>query len=189
MQTVKVFNPTGIKLPKQSTPNSAAKDIRANIMMVNPKFGFGAAIGFVDSTVNTGILPDDVMVYSDPTQDTDLTAALIIKPNGRVLIPSGLKIQLPEGFHMDIRPRSGLALKYGIELVNSPGLIDEDYRGDVGIILKNGGFDTIIVVDEERIGQIMIAPDTNFDWEEIDSEEELTETVRGEGGFNSTGTK
>lgn len=187
MFKVKVFNPTGIELPQISTPKSAAKDIRANLALVKPELCFDADIAYVFDTIKTGLYDRNTDTFKDPAPN--LVLAIVIYPNGRVLIPSGLKMELPEGFHMDVRPRSGLALKYGVELVNSPGLIDEDYRGDVGIILKNGGEETIIIVDKDRIGQIMLAPDYPFGWEEVDSEEDLESTERGEGGFSSTGTK
>jgi dUTP pyrophosphatase len=184
--TVKVFKSTNNELPKQSTPKSAAKDLRADLNLFNPKLAFDARTRWCKQDVTTGIHKG----YAKSEQDDEHTVrCIIIDPQGRALIPSGLKIALPEGYHMDVRPRSGLALKYGISLANTPGLVDEDYRGDVGMIAINTGNDPVIIVDGERLAQVTIAPDYPFEWKEVASEDDLGSTVRGEGGFNSTGTK
>jgi len=107
-----------------------------------------------------------------------------IKPGSRALVPSGFKMALPQGYEAQIRPRSGLALKKGITLPNSPGTIDTDYRGEVGVILMNLGEEPFVIERGDRIAQMVIAPITVGVWVEAD---ELTETVRGEGGFGSTG--
>ncbi|OUR80517.1 deoxyuridine 5'-triphosphate nucleotidohydrolase [Alphaproteobacteria bacterium 46_93_T64] len=107
-----------------------------------------------------------------------------IKPGARALVPSGFKMALPQGYEAQIRPRSGLALKKGITLPNSPGTIDTDYRGEVGVILMNLGEEPFVIERGDRIAQMVIAPITVGVWVEAD---ELTETVRGEGGFGSTG--
>jgi dUTP pyrophosphatase len=187
MLRVKVYNPTGISLPERATPKSSAKDIRANLDLVNAKYCFDAEIIYIAGDAKTGILDHDN--YESFPSDEYPTKAIMIYPNGRVLVPSGLNMELPANYHMDVRPRSGLALKYGVELVNSPGLIDEDYRGDVGVILKNGGNEDIIIIDKERIGQIQLALDIEFSWDSVDTLEDLSDTPRGSGGFNSTGTK
>ncbi|MEH6546170.1 MAG: dUTP diphosphatase [Sneathiella sp.] len=118
----------------------------------------------------------------------DLRAAVSsnveIPPGGRALIPTGLKIALPNGFEVQIRPRSGLALKKGITLPNSPGTIDADYRGELGIILLNMGEETFIIERGDRIAQMIVAPVIQASWNETES---LDETARGEGGFGSTG--
>lgn len=120
----------------------------------------------------------------------DLRAALKenehidLLPGRRVLVPTGLKIALPPLYEAQIRPRSGLALKNGITCLNSPGTIDADYRGEVGIILINLGFETFRIKRGDRIAQMVIAPVTQAVWMEAD---ELGETERGEGGFGSTG--
>jgi dUTP pyrophosphatase len=187
MLRVKVLNPTGIKLPERATPKSSAKDIRANLKLVENKHFYGfAVLGYVLPEIKTGILDDNTPVWGESTYGKNLVLGLIMHPNSRVLIPSGLNMELPANYHMDVRPRSGLALKYGLEVVNSPGLIDEDYRGDVGVILKNGGDKTLIIIDGERIAQIQLMPDFEFGWDNVD---ELSDTKRGDGGFNSTGTK
>ena len=182
MEKVKVFNPTGIKVPIESTPKSSAKDIRANLSLVKREHIKHGYLIHLDSSVTTSH-------YATDSQGDEERLCLVLEPGGRALIPSGLKIQLPEGFSMDVRPRSGLSLKYGVEIVNSPGLIDEDYRGDVGVIVKNGGRNSISIVDGERIAQIKINKDYTFEWEPVENESDLSSTVRGEGGFNSSGTK
>lgn len=108
-----------------------------------------------------------------------------VTPGARTLVPTGFKMALPMGYEAQIRPRSGLALKKGITLPNSPGTIDADYRGEVGIIMMNMGDEPFLINRGDRIAQMVIAPVTIAVWTETDS---LNETVRGEGGFGSTGT-
>lgn len=110
--------------------------------------------------------------------------AIEIPPGGRALVPTGLKIALPEGFEAQIRPRSGLALKKGITLPNSPGTIDADYRGEVGVIILNTGTEIFTVERGDRIAQMIVTPVIQANWNEIES---LDETARGDGGFGSTG--
>ena len=189
---VKVFNAGGNKLPEKSTPVSAAKDVRACLTLIDENYIKGGRIVEVPASYTTGLSNISVKDMSqDPTIKTGETTvkALVLIPGGRALIPSGLTVELPSGFSMDVRPRSGLALKYGIELVNSPGLIDNDYRGDVGVIVKNGGFQNIQIIDGERIAQLKLSNDLEFEWETVASKEDLSTTVRADGGFNSSGTK
>jgi dUTP pyrophosphatase len=113
-----------------------------------------------------------------------LDADISIPPFGRAKIPTGLKIEIPEGYEAQIRPRSGLALKQGLTVLNSPGTIDSDYRGDLEIILINLGSDDIIIKDGERIAQLVVAPVCKAALVEV---ENLTETTRDCGGFGSTG--
>jgi dUTP pyrophosphatase len=108
----------------------------------------------------------------------------ILKPGERDLIPTGLYMELPKGFEAQIRPRSGLALKKGITVLNTPGTIDADYRGEVGIILINLSDKDFVINDGERICQMIIAKHETIVWEET---EELNDTVRGSGGFGHTG--
>lgn len=110
--------------------------------------------------------------------------SVVIPSGGRALIPTGLRFEVPQGFEVQVRPRSGLALKHGIALVNSPGTIDSDYRGLVGAILLNTGADAFVVVHGERIAQVVVAPVVQGDFVIADT---LDETVRGAGGFGSTG--
>lgn len=112
--------------------------------------------------------------------------AVTLKPGQRALIPTGLRIQLPQGYECQIRPRSGLALNYGISIANAPGTVDADYRGEIGIILINLGQDDYVVNDGERICQMVIKQYSHVEWEETS---EIDNTVRGEGGFGHTGTE
>lgn len=119
----------------------------------------------------------------------DLLAAiegeLVLAPGKRAIVPSGLAIALPAGFEAQVRPRSGLAAKNGVTVLNSPGTIDADYRGEVGVILINHGDADFTVTRGMRIAQMVIAPVTQAVWQEASS---LDETARGAGGFGSTGT-
>lgn len=114
-----------------------------------------------------------------------IDAPIEIAPRGRAMIPTGLAIGLPDGYEAQIRPRSGLAAKHGLTVLNSPGTIDADYRGEVKILLINTSDDSFTVTPEMRIAQMIVAPFIQVSWDEQD---ELTETVRGAGGFGSTGT-
>lgn len=120
----------------------------------------------------------------------DLLAAIdadkTLKPLERALIPTGLAIALPEGYEAQVRPRSGLALKQGIGVVNAPGTIDADYRGEIGVILINLSNDPVTITRGMRIAQMVIAAYTRAAWNEVPT---LPETARGSGGFGSTGTK
>jgi len=114
----------------------------------------------------------------------NLDAPVTLMPLERQLIPTGLYIALPDGYEAQIRPRSGLALKHGITVLNSPGTIDADYRGEIKVILINLSNTQFVINDGERIAQMIIAKHEVVEWEAV---EELDETFRGEGGFGSTG--
>ena len=116
----------------------------------------------------------------------NLNQPIVIEPMERALIPTGLFMELPIGYEAQVRPRSGLALKKGITCLNSPGTIDADYRGEVGVILANLSKETFVVENGERIAQMVIAKHERAEWLEV---EILSETVRGAGGFGSTGVK
>jgi len=116
----------------------------------------------------------------------NLTEPVVLKPLERKLIPTGLFIELPQGYEAQIRPRSGLALKKGITVLNTPGTIDADYRGEIGIILINLSQEDFVIENGERICQMVIASHETVKWELV---EELEETVRGAGGFGHTGKK
>ncbi|GIV42808.1 MAG: deoxyuridine 5'-triphosphate nucleotidohydrolase [Vicingaceae bacterium] len=116
----------------------------------------------------------------------NLEKPVVLRPMERSLIKTGLYIELPEGYEAQIRPRSGLALKKGITVLNSPGTIDADYRGEIGVILINLSQEEIVVEDGERIAQMVIAKHEKVEWEEV---EILQESSRGVGGFGSTGVK
>jgi len=110
--------------------------------------------------------------------------AVVIKPLQRVLIPTGLHIELPVGFEAQIRPRSGLAYKHGISIVNAPGTIDADYRGEIKVLLVNLSDTDFVVNHGDRIAQMVIAKHETITWQSV---EELNDTARGEGGYGHTG--
>ena len=116
----------------------------------------------------------------------NLEAPVILKPLQRALLPTGLFIELPEGHEAQIRPRSGLAYKHGISIVNSPGTIDADYRGEIKVLLVNLSDQEFVVEDGERIAQMVVAKYERVAWSEAET---LTDTERGAGGYGSTGTK
>ena len=113
-----------------------------------------------------------------------LAEPLALKPLQRTLVPTGLRIQLPEGYECQIRPRSGLALKHGVTVANAPGTIDADYRGEIGIILINLSDETFVINPGERIAQMVVAPYSRVQWRLAES---LDDSQRGDGGFGHTG--
>ena len=127
---------------------------------------------------------------TDGSSGVDLSAFLekkvVIKPNSSELIPTGLQVAIPEELEIQIRPRSGLAAKESIGVLNSPGTIDSDYRGELKIILFNHGKEDFIINNGDRIAQMVLVPILKMEFEEVDS---LPETIRGQGGFGSTGKK
>lgn len=127
---------------------------------------------------------------SEGAAAVDLTAFLkedvILKPLERALIPTGIQIALPKGYEAQVRPRSGLALKKGISVLNSPGTIDSDYRGDIGVILINLSNEDFIIHNGDRIAQLIVTSYSQISWVE---QEKLDVTGRGKGGFGSTGVK
>ena len=123
-------------------------------------------------------------VGADLKANLSSSGSVKIKPGGRALISTGLRLAIPIGFEVQIRPRSGLSLKYGITVANAPGTIDSDYRGPLGIILLNVGQDSFTVMHGDRIAQMVVAPAVQADFSAVKI---LNETVRGQGGFGSTG--
>ncbi|RMA43820.1 dUTP diphosphatase [Rhodophyticola porphyridii] len=111
-------------------------------------------------------------------------AGLILRPMERRIVPTGLRVAVPNGFEMQIRPRSGLALKHGITLPNTPGTIDSDYRGPLGVLLVNLGLEAYRIAHGDRIAQAVVAPVVQVEFRAVDR---LEDTVRGAGGFGSTG--
>jgi len=115
----------------------------------------------------------------------DIGEAILLKPMERKLVPTGLYIELPVGVEAQIRPRSGLAFKHGISIVNAPGTIDADYRGEIKVLLINLSADAFEINTGDRIAQMVVAKHESVSWDEVAS---LNETIRGEGGFGHTGT-
>lgn len=113
-----------------------------------------------------------------------VNADIVIRPGGRALVPTGIAIALPDNYEAQVRPRSGLALKHGVTVLNSPGTIDADYRGEVGVILINHGHEPFTVTRGLRIAQLVLAPVARLAWQEASA---LPESRRGAGGFGSTG--
>ncbi len=111
---------------------------------------------------------------------------LVLAPGARAMVPTGLSMALPEGYEAQVRPRSGLAAKKGVTVLNTPGTVDSDYRGEVKVILINLGDEPFEITRGERIAQMVIAPVTQGMWVEVDN---LDDTARGAGGFGSTGTQ
>jgi dUTP pyrophosphatase len=116
----------------------------------------------------------------------NIATAVTLKPLDRAIVPTGLFIELPIGYEAQVRPRSGLAAKKGVTVLNSPGTVDADYRGEIGVILVNLSHEDFVIENGERIAQLVIAKHERAEWIAV---EELTETSRGEGGFGSTGVK
>ena len=114
----------------------------------------------------------------------NIDAPITLSPGDRALIPTGISMALPSGFEAQIRPRSGLAYKHGVTVLNSPGTIDADYRGDVGVLLINHGKEDFVIEDGMRVAQMVVAAYTQFTWNAVDN---LDTTERGAGGFGSTG--
>jgi dUTP pyrophosphatase len=157
---VKVKKSEGAIIPQYQSADAAGLDLHANLML-------------------------EPMLVENATfrKNGDALNSVILYPNGRALIKTGLQVEIPKGLEMQIRPRSGLALKAGITLINSPGTIDSDYRGDVGIIVHNTSVQPFEIKHGDRIAQAVLSPVIQIEWEE----DELSNTDRGEGGFGHTG--
>ena len=166
---VQVFNFSENPLPKYETSQSAGLDIRAD---------------FSNNDLN-----NPVKVFGDgqfvPANEVQKTSSLYLEPGARALIPTGLYTAIPAGYEMQIRPRSGLALKEGITVLNSPGTIDADYRNEIGVILINHSNKVVCIEDGERICQGILNKVERIEWDEVDSIKELGTTDR-KGGFGST---
>lgn len=117
-----------------------------------------------------------------------LDAPVVLEPGGRMLVPTGLHIELPEGSEAQVRPRSGLAFKHGITVLNAPGTIDADYRGEIGVLLINHGQAAFTIEPGERIAQLVVARYARVEWEPVEGTTELAHSERGAGGFGHTGT-
>ena len=164
---------TTTQLPNYETPASAGMDVRANFDNIVEKFLF-----------NTTIKEHENVRIDVNGETHHLIESITINPGGRALIPTGLRVAIPEGYEIQVRPRSGLVLKNGITLLNTPGTIDADYRGDIGVIVINHGTEPFTIMAGDRIGQIVLNKVERIEWKEVDN---LSDTIRGEGGFGSTG--
>lgn len=133
-----------------------------------------------------GASPPEYQTSGSAGMDLRSIEPVELLPMERKLIRTGLRIALPEGYEAQVRPRSGLALKHGIGMVNAPGTIDSDYRGEIGVLLINLGSEPVRLEAGERIAQMVVAPIVRCQWTEA---MELTGTARGEGGFGSTGKR
>ncbi len=134
---------------------------------------------------NTSLPQYETVGSSGMDVRANLTQEIVLKPGQRALIPTGLSIELPEGFEAQIRARSGLAIKYGIGLVNGIGTIDSDYRGEIKIPLINWGDEDFVIRHNDRIAQLVVCRYERVLWEQVET---LQETERGKGGFGHTGT-
>lgn len=162
MVEVKVYKKGKQELPKYETIGAAGFDIRADFQGKTEFMGDG-------------------FIYNDETKEITLKAQ-----SGRVLVPTGLFMEIPQGYELQIRPRSGLALKHGISLVNSPGTIDSDYIGEIGIILLNTGFKDFTFKDDERIAQGVLSAVEQLKFKRV-SLDAFAHSERGAGGFGHTG--
>lgn len=158
---VQVINSSENSLPEYSTAGASAVDLRASF--------------------SNGNLKDEYFQFADWDEEAGY---LIIFSGGRALIPTDLFVAIPEGYEIQIRPRSGLALKEGVTVLNTPGTIDADYRGNIGVILINLGEDPFIIEEGDRICQAVLAKTEKIEWELV---LKLESTKRGSGGFESTG--
>lgn len=190
---VSIINKSRHQLPKYETSLSAGMDLCGDfsrIELVNgkpKKFFFDAdvvAIGLAEDPDAPFVLDKDGNLLDEKIPTVQVASVIEIKPGGRCLIPTGLFIALPKGYEAQIRPRSGLALKQGLTVLNSPGTIDADYRGEIGIVLVNTSNQPVRIKNGERIAQMVIAKHETVEWETV---EELPSTERGEGGFGHTG--
>jgi dUTP pyrophosphatase len=130
----------------------------------------------------------DIRAYIKNNGEVDLQGRppyMLLPPNGKVIIPTGIKVAIPVGYEIQVRPRSGMAIKKGLTVLNTPGTIDAGYRGEIGVILYNTNDYTEKIEHGERIAQIVLNKVPTIEWEVV---EELSETERGSGGFGSTGT-
>lgn len=160
---VQVIKSTRNELPVYETVGSAGCDLRAELSLIQNKF-----------------------LFNSETRTIEGQSTVIIYPGGRALIPTGLQIALPQGYEARIQPRSGLALKNGISVLNTPGCIDSDYRGDIGVILVNHGTSPFEVKQGDRIAQMIISKVEQAEFVQVET---LNDTERGAGGFGHTGNK
>ena len=164
---VKIYNKSDNSLPEYTTEFSACFDLRIQLLRYDEKYtGNGLwTISSIDNHVS-------------------------LHPGGRILIPTGLFVAIPDGYEIQVRPRSGSAIKFGITILNTPGTIDSDYRGEIGLIVINTDLHASFEIHQgDRLAQGALCEITQAEWEPVNSIEELGDTVRGQGGFGHTGQK
>ena len=169
METVKIINKSNNPLPKFETSEAAGMDLRASFRFVTP-----------ETPLKT--FGDTEVIFGDESRKT----LLRLEPGARAIIPTDMYITVPEGHFCAIYPRSGLAIKKGLGLCNSVGVLDRDYTGNMGIPVINNSFETIWIEDGERIAQMVVQPYVKFTWEEVNF---LQKTDRNSEGFGTTGSK
>ena len=167
---VNVINKSNNPLPKYETTGAAGFDIRVDLSHITP-----------DKPIN--VYGDVEVIYP---REGHTVSMIRIAPMSRALLPTGIFTAIPEGWQVSFRPRSGMAIKKGLTLVNTPGTIDADYRGEWRLPVINLGLEDVYIEDGERICQGILEPVYHVEWNEVAS---LDETERGDGGFNSTGSK
>ena len=165
MIKVPVVNESSNELPEYATPKSAGFDFRADVSKVKEKFTWNCILSY---------------------DENGIINKVIICPGGRALIPTGLHMSIPEGYMLAVVTRSGIGLKNGITMANSYGVIDADYRGDIGLIVQNNGFEPFTVVTGDRVGQGLIYKCEQAEFTLVDK---LDKTERGEGGYGHTGVR
>ena len=170
---VQIYSESGNSLPDYSTELSAGFDIRADLTKINSK----------EDLIGNGCY--SFRIDEDGNKEIEL-----FTQGGRVLVKSGLFVAVPDGYEVQIRPRSGLALMHGITMANSPGTIDADYRGDIGLIVLNtDSVRSYVIKDGERLAQGVLNEVKQCAWETVENVEDLGKTDRGAGGYGHTGTK
>ena len=169
MMKVKLINKSNNANPKYETPQSAGCDVRADFSRVSPQNPIK-------------LFGDGEIIFAGESHPLTM---LRLDPGSRALIPTGIFTAIPEGYEIQVRPRSGLALKKGLSVLNTPGTVDADYRAEIGVILINHGKETVWIEDWERIAQFVLNKVEQIEWEVVDS---LNETER-KGGFGSTNNK
>lgn len=172
MIDVQIYNISGNSNPSYESNQAAGCDVRADFSRITPQ--------------------NPIKVYGDGEiifkGNGHMKTMLRLEPGSRALIPTGIFTGIPNGYEIQVRPRSGLALKKGVELSNSPGTIDADYKSEIGIILKNGGLESLWIEDGERIAQFVLSKVEQIHWIDVANKEDLSGEDRG-GGFGHSGTK
>ena len=197
---VKVVREEGVQLPKYETEGSAGMDVRANIkeaitlkslerVMIPTGLKVAIPEGYeiqVKVVREEGVQLPKYETEGSAGMDVraNIKEAITLKSLERVMIPTGLKVAIPEGYEIQVRPRSGLAIKHGITMLNTPGTVDSDYRGELKVIVVNLSNEAYTIEPNERIGQFVLNKVEQIEFVEV---EELDDTSRGEGGFGHTG--